>query len=451
MRVGRVFSICFLSMFFVLGLSLVQAQAQKQYTNLAGKKLVIIRGYSKEAIQCIECHSKKTPGIVADWKMSRMAHAGVSCYDCHVVPKNSPMASQCAGIKGTNIYTSPLVSPKTCAKCHPSEVEQFEKSAHAKMASVPVVESKKMAKLMYHYEGGIFMGVPEGDPRTTASKRTGCADCHGGKIELGPDKKPLPGTWPSGIGQRYPDGSAGNCAVCHTRHKFSIAEARKPTACDKCHIGPDHPNVETYLGSQHGKRYHAEGNKWKWDSAPDAWEPGDYSAPTCATCHMSGIGELATTHNVAERLKWRLYSPISDIRKGARGDGMKGRENMKKVCINCHSPLHTESFFKNLDDAVALYNTYAKNVQKMLADLKSKNLLKNDPWKDPVQELWYYLWHHTGRRARMGYAMGGPDWSHWHGFFQIFQLYKDIEDLYNYRIKHGKIEELSPVMSTGPY
>jgi len=65
-------------------------------------------------------------------------------------------------------------------------------------------------------------------------------------------------------------------------------------------------------------------------------------------------------------------------------------------------------------------------------------------------ELFYYLWHHTGRRARHGAAMDGPDYAHWHGFFQIFQIYKDMEDIYRYRMKHGKIEELSPVMSTGP-
>ena len=63
----------------------------------------------------------------------------------------------------------------------------------------------------------------------------------------------------------------------------------------------------------------------------------------------------------------------------------------------------------------------------MKEDLAAKKLLKDDPWKDGFQELMYYLWHHTGRRARHGAAMGGPDYAHWHGFFQIFQVYKDME------------------------
>ncbi|WP_153306420.1 hypothetical protein [Desulfogranum japonicum] len=46
--------------------------------------------------------------------------------------------------------------------------------------------------------------------------------------------------------------------------------------------------------------------------------------------------------------------------------------------------------------------------------------------------------------------MNGPDYNHWNGFSQLFQIYKDIEDIYNKRLETGKIEDLSPVMSTGP-
>jgi len=113
--------------------------------------------------------------------------------------------------------------------------------------------------------------------------------------------------------------------------------------------------------------------------------------------------------------------------------------------------MHTDIQFATLDNAVSLYNRYWEGTLKMEADLKAKNLLKRDPWKDGFQELQYYLWHHTGRRARQGAAMNAPDYAHWHGFFQMFQVYKDMQDIYDYRIKHNKIEELSHVMSTGPY
>ena len=425
--------------------------ADAPFPNLAPKELVVKRGFSKEATNCIECHAKKTPGIVENWKMGKMAHATVSCYDCHVVEKSSPMASQCEGIKGSNIYISPMVSSKTCSRCHPQEVDQFLKSGHAKLAGAPVIDNKKFQKLMYYYEGGVFMGVKEGSLPSISSRASGCQVCHGTQVELGPDNKPINLTWPGGVGTRYPDGSIGTCTVCHTRHQFSIVEARKPAACGACHLGPDHPQKEIYEESKHGQFFEAHGEEWKWDSAPDTWQPGDYEAPTCAVCHMSGIGELNTTHNVNERLKWDLMHKKSVIRSGERGDGEKGDKLMRKVCANCHGKTHTDAQRKVLDGAVELYNTYWYGAVKMKKELADKNLLiKDDPWNDGFQELEYYLWHHAGRRARHGTAMNGPDYSHWHGFFQVFQIYKDMEKLYEYRIKNGKIEELSHVMSTGP-
>ena len=426
------------------------AESKKVYTNLAPKEMVIKRGYTETEASCIQCHAKETPGIVEAWKVGKMGHSSVSCYDCHSVDKNSPMASQCEGLKGTDIYTSPMVSAKTCSRCHPSEHDEFSKSGHAMLSSKAVMDNKKFDKLMYHYEGAMELGLEYGSPANRASRATGCQMCHGTEVELGPDKKPIKETWPGGVGTRYPDGGVGNCTVCHTRHEFSIEEARKPEACASCHLGPDHPHIEIYLESKHGQKFSTQGEDWKWDSAPDAWEPGDYTAPTCATCHMSGIGDLSTTHNVNERLKWDLVHKRSEIRSGARGDGEKGDKLMRQVCANCHGSTHIKVQRDNLDNAVALYNTYWDRAVEMKSELKGKDLLKDDPWKDPFQELMYYLWHHAGRRARHGSAMNGPDYSHWHGFFQVFQIVKDMEDLYEHRVKTGKIETLSPVMSTGP-
>ncbi len=417
------------------------------------KELVIKRGMSPEATKCIECHAKKTPGIVESWKLGKMAHAAVSCYDCHVVEKSSPMASQCSGIRGSDVYISPMVSSKTCSRCHPTEVEQFLKSGHAVLSSKPVVDPSKLKgkliKLQYHLEGAGFIGNKD-EASQSASRAAGCQMCHGGQVELGPDNKPIKNTWPGGVGHRYPDGSVGNCTVCHTRHQFSVTEARKPEACASCHLGPDHPDIEIYLESKHGQVFLTHGEDWEWDSAPDAWQPGDYTAPTCATCHMSGIGELSTTHNINERLKWDLVHKKSVVRSGERGDGEKGGKLMRKVCANCHGPTQIAKEEKNLEDTVNLYNFYWDGAVKMKNDLAAKGLLGKDAWSDGFQELMYYLWHHAGRRARQGTAMNGPDYAHWHGFFQIFQIYKDMQAIYDWRIKNNKIEDMSHVMSTGP-
>ena len=424
-------------------------------SSLAGEKeLVVRRALTKEAAECIACHSKKTSGITEAWRIGRMAHAGVSCIDCHQVEKTSPMASQCEGVRGSETYISPMVSSKTCSRCHPEEVNQFLKSAHADLSRKAVFDKNKsngkLVALQLHHEGGEFIGVTPGSGVNRAARTSGCQLCHGSEVKVGKDGKPIKETWPAGVGTLYPDKSVGNCSVCHTRHTFSVEQGRKPEACASCHMGPDHPNIEIYEESKHGQIYAAGGEDWRWDSAPGAWEPGDYAAPTCAVCHMSGIGELKTTHNVAERLKWDLMHKKSVIRSGERGDGEKGDKKMKKVCANCHGPSHTANTRQILDNSVALYNKYWEGSAKMKKELAEKGLLKKDAWRDGFQELMYQLWHHTGRRARQGAAMNAPDYAHWHGFFQIFQVYKDMQDIYNWRIKNNKIEELSTVMDTAP-
>lgn len=205
---------------------------------------------------------KKTPAIVMDWSKSSMAHTGVSCIDCHGVKKDNPMANQnCPGVKGTNIYVSKMVSPKTCAKCHPNEVKEFEESGHA-IAAIHIVALKPDQALLAHED----MGMPQ---YKDAVLLTGCAQCHGSIIKMGPNHEPTQGTWPShGIGNVYPDGGVGNCASCHFNHQFSIAQARKPSSCATCHLGPDHPDIEVYDNSVHGALFAAHGDKWHWDSPP---------------------------------------------------------------------------------------------------------------------------------------------------------------------------------------
>ncbi|WP_320041639.1 hypothetical protein [uncultured Desulfobacter sp.] len=41
-----------------------------EYPNLP-KEIKINRGFTKEALQCIECHIGKMPGTVESWKSSR--------------------------------------------------------------------------------------------------------------------------------------------------------------------------------------------------------------------------------------------------------------------------------------------------------------------------------------------------------------------------------------------
>jgi len=414
------------------------------YASSNTKVLKVDRGLSVEGAKCVSCHSKETPGHVDDWKESRHGHVGVSCIDCHSVEEDSPMAAQnCPGVKGTATFVTPLVSSAKCSQCHPAEADQFKHSGHYR-ARLQIEGKKGMLALMRKVEGRGDIHPEFKD----AVDITGCGQCHGTKIKLDKNRRPTAETWPTfGMASIYPDGSVGSCTSCHSKHKFSIVEARKPEACTSCHLGPDHPDKEIYFSSRHGQIYLTEGNTWKWDSAGGAWEPGDYRAPTCATCHMSGIGDLPVTHNVSARLHWNLWAPITSLRGSNDplnpkfGNAKKGREMMKQVCENCHSSIHTDNFFKSGDSAVKLYNTYAVDAKKMFDALKAKGLIKKDKWADEAFKTWFHLWHHEGRRMRHGSLMGAPDYAHWHGSFEVMQDLKVLEGIYKKRMKFGKIEE----------
>lgn len=423
--------------------------------NLQGN-LKINRDLSELGKSCVECHAQKTPGVVADWKASRHAHVGVSCVDCHNVSADNPMALKKEHPKDSSNHVSVLVSPKTCAKCHEKEVNEFLVSGHAR-SRIQINAKQGMMDLMHKIEG---MDHPD---LKNAPDATGCMQCHGSVISVDDKGQPTKETWPNyGIGNVYPDGGVGNCKSCHSSHKFSIIEARKPEACSSCHIGPDHPDKEVFNNSMHGHIYNAEGSTWKFDSAPDTWEVPDFRAPTCAACHMSGLGDTNTTHNISRRLKWNSWGPHADLRKGAEtaateymatGKFTKGNPNaghpngpdaaraeMMMVCKACHVSTHTKNFFEMADKQVMLYNQYQEEAKKMYDELKAKNLIKADAWSDEFHRVYYHLWHHQGRRVRQGALMNGPDYSHWHGVFELQQDIRKLRDIYNTRMKSGKID-----------
>ena len=67
---------------------------------------------------------------------------------------------------------------------------------------------------------------------------------------------------------------------------------------------------------------------------------------------------------------------------------------------------------------------YFKPAKKMLDDLYAKGLLDKTKFFDEHVEVEYYeLWHHEGRRARMGSAMMAPDYAWWHGFYECKHRY----------------------------
>jgi len=266
---------------------------------------------------------------------------------------------------------------------------------------------------------------PEG---VSAAAVSGCWQCHGSEVKVLEGGALDPATWPNtGIGRINPDGSEGSCSACHSRHKFSVEQARNPENCGKCHMGPDHPQIEIYEESKHGIAFHA--NKHKMNLDNEKWILGeDYdAAPTCATCHMSATPEQDVTHDVGMRISWNnrpavsIRPEVSDAKMGLPGKDVKWdtrRKNMKDVCMNCHTGEYVDNFYIQYDSLIALYNEKFAKPGLDLMELATP-LLKPVVFGNKVDFIWFEIWHHEGRRARHGVSMMGPDYTHWHGTYEV--------------------------------
>ena len=112
---------------------------------------------------------------------------------------------------------------------------------------------------------------------------------------------------------------------------------------------------------------------------------------------------------------------------------------MKEVCRQCHSDTWVNDHYAKLDKVVGEYDeVYFKPAKKMLDDLYAKRLLDDSRFFDERLEFEFYeLWHHEGRRARMGAAMMAPDYSWWHGFYECKKRYVNFMEEAGELIEHG--------------
>ncbi len=421
------------------------AQAQQNYPKI--RELRLERAMPEQAVACIECHKKESPGIFADWAASAHASAGITCLDCHQAEPTDPDVSQehfkqyerADAPYGTREYKIPIagaVTPKDCSRCHPVEAQQYARSKHANTLEI-------IWKIDPWLNGGM---------NSDNERKVGCFACHGTVMAL-KDGKIDPDTWPNvGVGRVNMDGSLGSCTSCHTRHRFSVAEARMPEACDQCHLGPDHPQIEIYNESKHGTIYHAYKDEYNFKAAPGTWTPGvDYRAPTCAACHMSGSGKVLTSHDVTERLSWETQAPLT-VRPSefkplpAKTDWKVERAKMSEVCLQCHSENWVQDFYVGFDRAVHQYNdVYFKPAKAKLDELYEKGLLSKTKYFDEHLEVKFYeLWHHEGRRARMGAMMMAPDYAWWHGFYECKHHFNQFMEEANNLIENNKKAYIYP-------
>lgn len=387
---------------------------------------------SKETKACLECHRQDSGGVYQQWGRSKHHRANVGCYECHMAKEGEADAFNHEGA-----WIATIVSPKDCGRCHVHETEEFGRSHHSKGARILGSLDNTLAEVVEGNRGMKTAAFPAG---VSAAAVNGCWQCHGSEVKVMGNGKLDPATWPNtGIGRINPDGSEGSCSACHSRHSFSAEQARHPDNCGKCHMGPDHPQMEIYYESKHGIAFRAFQDKLNMDSSK--WVVGEdyHLAPTCATCHMSAtparpatkdrpaVAGMPVTHDVGMRISWNnrpaisVRPEVSDKKMGLAGAEVNWetrRNNMKNVCVNCHERQWVDNFYVQYDSLIDLYHQKFAQPGLDLYNL-AKPLLSPVEFANHLDFIWYEIWHHEGRRARHGVSMMGPDYTHWHGTYEV--------------------------------
>lgn len=452
---------------------------------------------------CLGCHSSINPGMVESWAGSRHAaitpeqalevtgnarkvsaenipeslrKTAVGCAECHML--NTEAHPDTFEHNGYFVHT--VVSPRDCAVCHPVEVEQYGRNimAHARknLAENPVfqdLERQTIGKPV------IEEGRVEFEAADTATREEACFHCHGTQVMvtgtetrdtiLGEMNFPVLSGWPNqGSGRVNPDNTLGSCAACHTRHTFAIEMARKPHTCMQCHIGPDVPAYKVYAASKHGNIYAAKKEKWDFTAVP--WRIGkDFTAPTCATCHISLLtntdGEVVAerTHRMNNRLAWRIFGliyahphpiapdttvirnkdglPLPTDFDGGFAEGFlidraeqdRRDRAMQAICLNCHGESwvrgHWDRFRKTIEETNASTLTATRLMREIWAQGFARGLDEEEsPFNESIERTWSNTWLFYANTIRFSSAMaGGGDY----GVFANgrYQLSKRIQEM----------------------
>jgi hydroxylamine dehydrogenase len=379
------------------------------------------------ASACVNCHKNVTSGIVADWEASKHGKAGLECFVCHGSDHSSEK----------DVAKAKIPTPETCAPCHGERVNQYKSGKHgfawAAMKAMPTM----------HWQASIL---------TEGMK--GCGGCHKIGIKSEADIKELKKTNP-GFG-------TASCDACHTRHLFSVEEARQPQACQTCHMGFDHPQWEMYSSSKHGVRALLKQTKVLPETA---------SAPTCQACHMqsgnhevrTAWGFLAVRMPMPDDVVWAedratilkalgVLDPAGnptgrlEVVKAAQlarltaEDWQKERDKMITTCNQCHSANFAKSELQKGDLMIKEADHLMAEGIRTVANLYKDGILKKPdnyayPFPDlltfhdaptPIEQRLFVMFLEHRNRAFQGAFHASPDYAFWYGWSE---LQRDLTDI----------------------
>jgi hydroxylamine dehydrogenase len=285
----------------------------------------------------------------------------------------------------------------------------------------------------------------------------GCGGCHKIGVKTEAEIKNLQ---KSGAGF-----GVASCDACHTRHTFSVREARQPQACETCHMGFDHPQWEMYSGSKHGVRSFLKQTGTLPEQTP---------APTCQTCHMqegnhevrTAWGFLAVRLPMPDDKAWAsdratilqalgVLDPegkptgrldvvkAADVARLSQESWQTERDKMVKTCNQCHSVEFAEGELEKGDrmiresdrlmaDAIrtvaGLYKDGALPKPKSYAYAFPDLLTFHDAPTVIEQKLFVMFLEHR-MRAFQGTFHASPDYAMWYGWSEMQRDLTEIKTI----------------------
>lgn len=343
-----------------------------------------VRFYKKQELDKIEQNLRKQ-GLLGDDEPL----AEVGCIDCH------------GGVGAKSVdHGNRLVMPDraACGTCH---VDQFAQAESEKEQTWPQGQWPKghpshSMDWKANVETGIWAGMPE---REIAQ---GCDMCH------------------------Y---QQNKCDGCHTRHSFSVAEARQPEACATCHNGVDHNEFENFQLSKHGVIYQTTGKaKWNFEAPlKDALTKGGYTAPTCQLCHFEFEGNFS--HNLVRKVRWG-FNPTTAIADNLNHPWFKDRkEAWQRTCENCHSASFSDAYLTAADKGTIAGLKIEQEAKKVVEGLYKDGLLPGQktnrpappkPEKDAAGGFFQLFWA-KGNNPSTVERVHADMWEH-----DLIKLYKGL-------------------------
>src|SRR5262249_30887797 len=153
----------------------------------------------------------------------------------------------------------------------------------------------------------------------------------------------------------------------------------------------------------------------KLDVEPAKLSTRDMFVPTCTTCHMSGLNGLKVTHDTSERLSYWLAAEVSQ----KRPNFAQAQAAMKETCVQCHTRPIIDRVYADAEKVVESTNGKVKAAGDIVAALRRDGVLTSKPFEQPIDFMYFDLWHYYGRTTKHGAFMGGQDFAQWHGAYPM--------------------------------